>query len=231
MITGLSKPIRDFLRQDRQYLIPRYQREYVWEEKQWSDLFNDLVLNYKKWRDNPNVECHFIGSIVVLENKTDRYSKADIIDGQQRMTTFFILLLAIMRKANILGNRELFDGIRDYLKAKSAVGEKYDKFINTDNPYFKMLLDNCTTFTDQVDLISSNEDIVKKQYAFQEKFIYQCFLHLYSLLSSAMNDGIDIVEFTNRIMGTIIIETLSTNVSESYTIFEILNEFIGGLLH
>ncbi len=223
MITGLSKPIRDFLRQDRQYLIPRYQREYVWEEKQWSDLFNDLVLNYKKWRDNPNVECHFIGSIVVLENKTDRYSKADIIDGQQRMTTFFILLLAIMRKANILGNRELFDGIRDYLKAKSAVGEKYDKFINTDNPYFKMLLDNCTTFTDQVDLISSNEDIVKKQYAFQEKFIYQCFLHLYSLLSSAMNDGIDIVEFTNRIMGTIIIETLSTNVSESYTIFEILN--------
>lgn len=223
MITGLSKPIRDFLRQDRQYLIPRYQREYVWEEKQWSDLFNDLVLNYQKWRENPSVECHFIGSIVVLENKTDRYSKADIIDGQQRMTTFFILLLAIMRKANIEMKKELFEGIRDYLKAKSAVGEKYDKFFNADNPYFKLLLDNCTTYTEQIDLIRNNQDIVKKHYAFQEKFIYQCFLHIYSLLSKEIENGIDIVEFTNRIMGTIIIETLSTNVNESYTIFEILN--------
>lgn len=224
MITGLSKPIRDFLRQDRQYLIPRYQREYVWEEKQWSDLFNDLVLNYKKWLAHPEVECHFIGSIVVLEEKTDRYSKADIIDGQQRMTTFFILLLAVMRKANILRNKDLFEGIRDYLKAKSAVGEKYDKFTNSDNPYFKMLLDNCTTYTEQIDLIDKNQDIVKKQYAFQEKFIYQCFLHLYNLLSEQVDSqSINLIDFTNRIMGTIVIETLSTSVSESYTIFEILN--------
>lgn len=223
MITGLSKPIRDFLRQDRQYLIPRYQREYVWEEKQWSDLFNDLVLNYRKWKESPNIECHFIGSIVVLENKTDRYAMADIIDGQQRMTTFFILLLAIMRKANQLSYRDLFYGIRDYLKAKSAVGEKYDKFQNADNPYFKVLLDNCTTYTDQIDLISDNQDIVKKHYAFQEKFIYQCFQYMYTLLCKEIENGIDIIEFTNRIMGTIIIETLSTNVSESYTIFEILN--------
>ena len=47
MITGQSIPIKNFLRQDRQYLIPRYQREYVWEEKQWDDLFNDLYKNYE----------------------------------------------------------------------------------------------------------------------------------------------------------------------------------------
>lgn len=223
MINGISKPIKDFLHMDRQYFIPRYQREYVWEEKQWSDLFNDLVQNYEKSKNTQGVECHFIGSIVILETKTDRYSKADIIDGQQRMTTFFILLLAIMRKANIEENKELFEGVRDYLKAKSAVGEKYDKFVNTDNPYFKMLLDNCTTYTEQIDLIENNQDIIKKQYAFQEKFIYKCFLHLFTLLSQSMENGLDIVEFTSRIMGTIVIETTSTNVNESYTIFEILN--------
>jgi len=64
MITGTSRPIKDFLRQDRQYLIPRYQREYVWEEKQWDDLFDDLLKNYQKFSCNPSIEGHFIGSIV-----------------------------------------------------------------------------------------------------------------------------------------------------------------------
>ena len=224
MITGQSKPIKDFLRQDRQYLIPRYQREYVWEEKQWSDLFSDLLINYNKWQQHQEIECHFIGSIVVREEKTDRYSKADVIDGQQRLTSFFILLLAIMRKANITKNKELFEGVRDYLKAKSAVGERYDKFVNVDNPYFKALLDTCSTYTEQIDLIENNQDIVKKQYSFQERFIYQCFLHMYELLCKQVDENeLNIVEFTNRIMGTIVIETLSTSISESYTIFEILN--------
>ena len=84
MITGTSRPIKDFLRQDRQYLIPRYQREYVWEEKQWDDLFDDLLKNYQKFSCNPSIEGHFIGSIVILEERKERYSKAHVIDGQQR---------------------------------------------------------------------------------------------------------------------------------------------------
>jgi len=224
MINGASKPIKDFLRQDRQYLIPRYQREYVWEEKQWGDLFNDLYNNYRKHNDDPSLGSHFIGSIVILEEKTDRYSKAHIIDGQQRMTTFFILLLTIMRRANIENNKLLFEGVRDYLKAKSSIGEHYDKFYNEDNPYFKKLLDTCTTFTDQIDLIKDNQDIVQKKYEFQERFIYRCFLYMYTLLCDKIeNQNLDISKFTGRIMETIVIETISTNVAESYTIFEILN--------
>lgn len=224
MITGLSRPIKDFLRQDRQYLIPRYQREYVWEEKQWDDLFDDLLKNYLKHKESSAIEGHFIGSIVILEEKRDRYSNAHVIDGQQRLTTFFVLMLAIMRIANIQGKKDLFEGVKDYLKTKSSIGEKYDKFSNEDNPYFKQILDNCATYTDNVDLISQNQDIEKKKYDFQEKFINKCFLHLFNRINQCLNQGIiDLSDFTGRIMETIVIETISTNVSESYTIFEILN--------
>ena len=224
MITGQSRPIKDFLRQDRQYLIPRYQREYVWEEKQWDDLFDDLYKNYQKHQGNASVEGHFIGSIVILEEKKERYSNAHVIDGQQRLTTFFVLLLAIMRMANINGQKELFEGVRDYLKTKSSIGEKYDKFANEDNPYFKMLLDKCSTYTDNIDLICENQDIEKKKYDFQEKFINKCFLYLFSKIKKHLDDNsMNLSEFTGRIMETIVIETISTNVGESYTIFEILN--------
>lgn len=224
MITGQSIPIKNFLRQDRQYLIPRYQREYVWEEKQWDDLFDDLYKNYQKHNENSSIESHFIGSIVILEEKSERYSKANVIDGQQRLTTFFLLMLAIMRTANIKGQRELFEGVRDYLKTKSSIGEKYDKFTNEDNPYFEMLLNKCSTYTDKIDLICENQDIEKRKYDFQEKFINKCFLHLFNRLKNHLDNGtIDLSNFTGRIMETIVIETISTNVSESYTIFEILN--------
>ena len=224
MITGLSRPIKDFLRQDRQYLIPRYQREYVWEEKQWDDLFNDLFKNYRKHIDNPTIEGHFIGSVVILEEKTGRYSRAHVIDGQQRLTTFFVLLLAIMRTANINNQPELFEGVRDYLKAKSSIGEKYDKFSNEDNPYFKAILDTCSNYAEDIELIKDNKDIAKSKYDFQEKFINQCFLHMFARINEKITEGtLSLSDFTSRIMETIVIETISTNVSESYTIFEILN--------
>lgn len=224
MITGLSRPIKDFFRQDRQYLIPRYQREYVWEEKQWDDLFNDLFQNYQKHKKKPTIEAHFIGSIVILEEKNERYSKANIIDGQQRLTTFFLLMLAIMRHANILGQKDLFEGVRDYLKTKSSIGEKYDKFTNEDNPYFKSLLDNCSTYIENIDIIKDNHDIEKKKYDFQEKFVNKCFLHMFNRIAECISSkAIDLKDFTSRIMETVVIETISTNISESYTIFEILN--------
>ncbi len=224
MITGLSRPIKDFLRQDRQYLIPRYQREYVWEEKQWDDLFNDLFKNYRKHIDNPTIEGHFIGSVVILEEKTGRYSHAHVIDGQQRLTTFFVLLLAIMRTANINKQLDLFEGVRDYLKAKSSIGEKYDKFSNEENPYFKAILDICSNYAEDIELIKDNKDIAKNKYDFQEKFINQCFLHMFARINEKITEGtLSLSDFTSRIMETVVIETISTNVSESYTIFEILN--------
>lgn len=65
------------------YEVPFFQRGYVWQEKNWEDLWKDLI------DDNSN---HFLGSIIVRDNEGEDAYAYSIIDGQQRITTISILL-------------------------------------------------------------------------------------------------------------------------------------------
>lgn len=219
-ISGSQKTISNFLSQQKQYCIPRYQRGYVWEEKQWSQLFNDLKINYIKGKS----DGHFIGSVVIFDQPGSDFAMAHIIDGQQRLTTFSILILAIMRYADLTNNKDLFDGMKLYVKAKSPAGKPYDKFRNEHNTYYEDLLSACCTWHENKELINNNGDLIKKRYLFEEKFIMNCFFKMFSYLTQAINnEEIILSEFVNKVMSTLIIETISTDIKESYTVFEILN--------
>ncbi len=72
------------------YIVPPYQREYVWKERNVAQLFNDI---YDEYTNDKNSE-YFIGSIVVNKREDGTY---EVIDGQQRLTTLFISLCALKR--------------------------------------------------------------------------------------------------------------------------------------
>ena len=72
---------------DSFYEVPDYQRPYSWDKDNISDLIDDLTIAYTEKKD----EKYFCGSLVLLNNI--RY---DVIDGQQRLTTF-IILSCVMR--------------------------------------------------------------------------------------------------------------------------------------
>jgi uncharacterized protein with ParB-like and HNH nuclease domain len=81
------------------YIVPDYQREYVWETDNVNELLNDVNEQFSR-----NVESeYFIGSIVVCKNKDGQF---EIIDGQQRLTTLFACLCAFKR---ILGSSETIE--------------------------------------------------------------------------------------------------------------------------
>lgn len=77
---------------NKQFLIPVYQRYYSWDIEQCKRLWNDIVEMQKK-----NKQGHFVGSIVNIAEKamTTGVQKYMIIDGQQRMTTLTLLLIAL----------------------------------------------------------------------------------------------------------------------------------------
>ena len=77
--------------------VPFFQRTYVWQEDLWERLLEDMKYVVKTNRP------HFLGSIILKEGKqptgSDLFtSRKTIVDGQQRMTTFLILLKALCLK-------------------------------------------------------------------------------------------------------------------------------------
>ena len=84
--------IYEILNGNKQFLIPVYQRYYSWDIEQCKRLWNDIVEMQKKGKVG-----HFVGSIVNIAEQamTTGVQKYMIIDGQQRMTTLSLLLLAL----------------------------------------------------------------------------------------------------------------------------------------
>lgn len=75
---------------DKKFIIPVYQRIYSWKKANCELLFNDLMGVYRN-----HYKSHFFGSIVYVENDIGGCNEYVIIDGQQRITTVSLLLLAI----------------------------------------------------------------------------------------------------------------------------------------
>ncbi|WP_139519254.1 DUF262 and DUF1524 domain-containing protein [Helicobacter pylori] len=79
--------------QEKQFVIPIYQRMYSWGKEHCEQLWDDII----KTGGNDQIEGHFIGSIVFEHDGiyTTNYNELLIIDGQQRLTTITLLLIAL----------------------------------------------------------------------------------------------------------------------------------------
>lgn len=88
---GEARPIyKMFDRSDTKLQIPVYQRNYDWKVANCQQLFNDLVDMAQEGRKN-----HFFGSIIEIGD--DYGGEKQIIDGQQRLTTVYLLILALVK--------------------------------------------------------------------------------------------------------------------------------------
>ncbi len=83
--------------QEKQFVIPIYQRVYSWEKEQCKQLWDDII----KTGGNDKMDGHFIGSILyVLDGNKHSGNPLLIIDGQQRLTTITLLLIALRDHLN-----------------------------------------------------------------------------------------------------------------------------------
>ncbi|GAA8909078.1 DUF262 domain-containing protein [Helicobacter pylori] len=112
------------------YSIPNYQRDYAWKDKNFKDLWEDLgeAIEYNK-----KGQEHFIGTMAVAKNE-DNKKLYDIIDGQQRTTTIFMLLHVLANEQNEKDKQET----RKYLYQK---GELKLEVAPQNQSFFKALLE------------------------------------------------------------------------------------------
>ena len=90
-------PILRFLQGPKQFVVPIFQRRYSWQEEDCQKLWDDVL----KAGENDEIKWHFLGSIVYMEPEEEQHTvsvpRHQVIDGQQRLTTLSLLLLALSR--------------------------------------------------------------------------------------------------------------------------------------
>lgn len=79
--------------------VPKYQRYYSWEDEQVDDFIKDVKGIYLHDTSENTIE-HFFGGIVAVEKRIpgSNRQQRELIDGQQRITTTLLLIIALIRK-------------------------------------------------------------------------------------------------------------------------------------
>ena len=110
----------------KKYVIPIYQRNYAWEEDEITALIKDI---YDSWRKNDNAP-YYIGTLVTYKRGDNEY---EVIDGQQRLTTIYIILNALgikdFRNKLTYGARKISASTINNLKNYPKLGDEVDEGI------------------------------------------------------------------------------------------------------
>lgn len=128
---------------DKKFIIPAYQRSYDWKIENCKLLLNDLLNMFRF-----NHKSHFFGSIVYVSNEVGGVNEYIIIDGQQRLITISLLLIAIK---NYFIVKKLISSVispskieENYIRDKYANDEKKLKLklIEGDDEAFERIINN-----------------------------------------------------------------------------------------
>ena len=127
----------------KQYKVPIYQRRYAWDIENWNALWQDIKEKFDL-RVNGNPLSHFTGIIITRKNENGGgIPKYDLIDGQQRLTTFQIILCVIRDICNEKNYKGIAKGA-DLLVKNENDEEKYKLCPKegSDTMAFHLLVDN-----------------------------------------------------------------------------------------
>lgn len=117
-----------------QFEVPDYQRGYEWEEKHLEDLWNDL----DRIGDG-GVDFHYFGNIIL--RRKENGDIFEIVDGQQRMITLSILMMAIRDsdKLETEGDRRLENILYCYKSNEQERRITYDQSDTTFDEQFQAI--------------------------------------------------------------------------------------------
>lgn len=149
------------------YSVPRFQRDYSWTSTEWDDLWQDIEGLF----DEDGEQEHYMGYLVLQSEDSKNF---DVIDGQQRLTTLSILVLAVLGNLNELikagidedNNKRRLDQLRNsfigYLDPVTLIAKsKLNLNRNNDSLYQRYLV---TFETAPKRNLKATEHLMRKAY-------------------------------------------------------------------
>jgi uncharacterized protein with ParB-like and HNH nuclease domain len=187
------------------YLVPDYQREYVWNIDNVTQLLDDINSSYSQDKKSE----YFIGSIIVCNSDSDNETKKEVIDGQQRLTTLFLILCAFKKL------------LPDQSQAKSYVNQILKKTELKGENKYKLNLQ----YTETTDLITkiAEETINEENLIGSSKRIYDAYTCIKDYIKRIGKDD-DLIEFLDYLAKKVnLIQIETPSISDALKIFETVN--------
>ncbi len=220
--TPATLSFEDIIDNSKKYIVPKYQRDYSWSNTndEWELLWEDII----------SVDhSHYVGILVLQENETE----ISIIDGQQRLTTISLILLAILyllsEHAENTHNLEEQENIHEQLNIlmQKYIGKKaedlkyYNKItLNYNNKEYFQDICNISTY-------KIFKNVPKPNCLETNKRIYKCLKYYYESAKKHIVplNSTKVLEFIkNNIVNKLIFTTIQVSKSENaYLLFETLN--------
>ncbi len=203
----------------RTFAVPRFQRNYKWDEDQWEELWEDLIAAAE------NDKEHYMGAIVLKTHETRKHF--EIIDGQQRLVTLTLLILAAVKCFESWAEKgqepaanneraQLYRG--RFLRAKDAASlvETSRLVLNrNDAAFFKSTL------------LQLRKPIAPHRLRESEKLMWRAFTYFVKQLQDRYGSNHDAPGLSHLLDAAsdklLFIQILVSDEMDAYTVFETLN--------
>lgn len=201
------------------YAIPDYQRAYVWEEEQVHQLLEDIDEQFGA----DTAREYFIGTVLVSP-KDDQDGHYDVIDGQQRLTTFFLLLYAL---------RHIFNGAPQQKDLDGLISTSYTN--SNGDTQISLKLDpryeNASEFMTKLVEIDGDPALVRAGingsgipvFGSMERLI-SAYATIYHYLKDNYDDMAELKKYWGYLSNKVVFIQISADVSSALKIFETINE-------
>lgn len=229
-IKPYDKTIRDLLGSKRQFLIPRFQREYSWDKKNYCEFFEDMIGNLTVSNGKIVSNQYFLGTMLFIGNFTEGTDQEiSVVDGQQRLTTITILFSAISDRFSVLGEEKLSRQLFGYIMAEDDDGNEVRILKSkTSYPFFSYFIQDKEKSVKQ-DAITEEEICIKDTY---EYFVSQLKGDNLKKLLKRKNGSddvdtlceVDILKaMRDQVLNSTFVAISTTDRTQANRIFEILN--------
>lgn len=209
----------DIIGNGKIYQVPAFQRDYSWKEDQWEDLWNDVLSIV----DNNSI--HYMGSIV-LQSKRDK--KYTVIDGQQRLATLSLIVLAVIQNIQQLIDKNIdSDANKERIKLLSS------KFLGDKDPASltyssKLSLNENNNGFYQSHLMVFRQPINERTLRDSDKLLWKSYNFFRNKIAVHFRDnpnGESLAGFLNKFVAEKLtfIQIIVEDEVSAYTVFETLN--------
>ncbi|MCR6737291.1 DUF262 domain-containing HNH endonuclease family protein [Aeromonas dhakensis] len=200
------------------YIVPDYQREYVWTDKEVHQLLEDIGEQI----DVGTTREYFIGTILV--SPTDQKNHYEVIDGQQRLTTFFLLLCALKHLFQGEPQRQMISGLisTSYVDSDGEVRSSLKlepRYENAGEVMAKLVELDSEPQTVRSGLQAAGI----ASFGSLENLV-NAYSTLYRYLKDNYDDVAKLKKYWGYLANNVVFIQISTDVSSALKIFETINE-------